>query len=91
MIKDRFYKNVFNFEGKEVLKESCDILMSHWSDKESYHKIFNDKIEHIKLDLERPNKLRLNFCDYMIGVSSNIEVKTNTVFVVMEDERSGLI
>ena len=65
--------------------------MSHWSDKESYHKIFNDKIEHIRLDLERPNKLRLNFCDYKIGVSSNIEAETNSVFVVMEDERSGLI
>ena len=64
-------------------------MFPHWSDKDSFIKVKDNKIETI--NLEQPNKLRNNFCSKPIALSSNINATTNQVFVVLKNKNCGTI
>ena len=73
---------MINSEGQEVIFEKCDNIFPHWSEKTCYGKILNNKMEFI--NLEPPNMLRNLICQRPIAYSSNIDSKSNQVFVLLK-------
>ena len=58
------------------------MVFPHWSDKFSFCKVKDNKIEFI--NLEKPNRLRNKICNERIVLSSNVDVKSNRILIITE-------